>query len=381
MRSSKAIVIVGGFAESLLNFRGELMAEMVALGHRVTACAPNASAETINGLREIGVRYRHVSMDRTGINPFRDIGTFFSLFFLFLRKRPEIFLAYTIKSVIFGSIAAKFAMVDKRYAMITGLGWSLASESGKQSLMRYLIIALYRYSLRGSRVIFFQNCDDRDFFLENSIIKSIKNTTIINGSGVDIDFFSTKPLPEDISFLLIGRFLFDKGIYEYVEAIRCVKRKYPSVCFYLAGWSDNNPASISEEEIQAWVKEGLFTCYGHLNDVRPAIAASSVYVLPSYREGTPRTVLEAMSMGRPVITTDAPGCRETVKENVNGFLVPIKDSVALAEAMLHFIRQPELVERMGRESRAYVVEKYNVCRVNEKILSYMELCLQNDHLI
>lgn len=367
------IAIIGGYAPSLLNFRGALIGEMVKNGHTVLACAPDASNETIKKLHELGAEYRNIPMDRAGINPLMDLRSFLSLVFFFLKNRPDIFLGYTIKPVIFGSLAARMALVSQRYAMITGLGWSLASESDRPSRIREIVLILYRLSLRGSRRVFFQNRDDRDFFLDNSLVQSKDMTVIINGSGVDVDFYTPMPFPKNVSFLLIGRFLQDKGIYEYVAAARIVKQHYPKINFSLAGWADSNPASINSEEITSWERDGLLTCHGQLDDVREAIAAISVYVLPSYREGTPRTVLEAMAMGRPIITTDAPGCRETVNNGDNGFLVPIKDSVALADAMLKFIETPDLVRRMGQRSRNIVKKKYDVTKVNKNIMQSMGL--------
>lgn len=362
------IVVVGGFAESLLNFRGPLLEEMVARGHRVIGCAPEASERIVARLQQLGVEYRHISMDRTGINPLKDVITFFSLFFLFIKVKPDVFFSYTIKPVIFGSLAARFAGIKKRYAMITGLGWAFTAEKDTFSPLRFLVRFLYRLSLAGNQKVFFQNSDDRDFFLNSFLVQSLEKTVIINGSGVDTGFFSPVPTPEDLAFLLIARFLKDKGILEYVEAAREVKKKYPDIAFYLVGWTDSNPASISADTIELWEREGTIKNLGRLDDVRESIGLCSVYVLPSYREGTPRTVLEAMSMGRAVITTDAPGCKETVQDGINGFLVPVQDSEAVRDAMLKFITQPDLIDSMGEKSRQIAVGKYDVHKVNNVIL-------------
>ncbi len=362
------IVVVGGFAESLINFRGPLLNDLVRRGHRVIGCAPQASDKIVARLQQLGVEYCHIPIDRTGINPLKDFFTFFALFSLFIKVKPDVFIGYTIKPVIFGSLAARFAGIRKRYAMITGLGWAFTAEKDTFSPLRSLVRLLYRLSLAGNRKVFFQNPDDRDFFLNNFLVQSIEKTVIINGSGIDIDFFSPVPIPGDVTFLLIARFLKDKGIIEYVEAAREVKKEHPDVVFYLVGWSDSNPASISAEEIELWEREGTIINLGRLDDVRKSIGLCSVYVLPSYREGTPRTVLEAMSMGRPVITTDAPGCRETVEDCVNGLLVPVQDSEAVKNAMLKFIQQPHLIGRMGEKSRERAISRYDVRKVNRVIL-------------
>jgi glycosyltransferase involved in cell wall biosynthesis len=197
---------------------------------------------------------------------------------------------------------------------------------------------------------------------------------VVNGSGVDVGSFAVAPLPAGpVRFLLIGRLLGDKGVREYAQAAQAVRQQYPNVQFTLVGMIDSNPNSIAQAELDAWVADGRLAFLGSMADVRPAIAASSVYVLPSYREGTPRTVLEAMAMGRPIITTDAPGCRETVVDGDNGFLVPVKSVEALVQAMVRFIQDPALAPRMGARSRQIAEAKYDVHQVNAVMLREMGL--------
>lgn len=193
----------------------------------------------------------------------------------------------------------------------------------------------------------------------------------MNGSGVDVADYALAPLPQNPSFLLIARLLGDKGVREYAQAARKVKAQYPDSIFRLVGWIDDNPDAIGQLELDEWVSSGTVEFLGKLADVRPAIADCNVYVLPSYREGTPRTVLEAMAMGRPVITTDAPGCRETVTDGDNGFLVSVMAVDELAAAMVRFIESPELVASMGERSRLVAEQKYDVHRVNEFMLGEM----------
>ena len=232
---------------------------------------------------------------------------------------------------------------------------------------------LYRYALGINKLIFFQNKDDmNDLLQETGATSGGKRIVVINGSGVDIDHFFVTPLPVAPVFLLIARLLRDKGIYEYVAAARIVREKYPKARFKLVGWIDTNPASISEKDLEKWMQEGLIEHKGKESDVRPSITEASVYVLPSYREGTPRTVLEAMAMGRPIITTDVPGCRETVIDGKNGFLVPSMDPMRLSEAMCRFIKSPGLGKRMGLESRRLAEERYDVRKVNAKICEELQ---------
>lgn len=366
--------MIGGVPRSLINFRGPLLEAMVARGHEVIACAPDAPGEVRKALAGMDVEYCNVPVKRAGMNPASDLWTAFSLFRLFRSRRPDAVLGYTVKPVIWGCLAARAAGVPAAYAMITGLGYAFINSGnrGQQALGR-IVTALYRAALARTSAVFFQNPDDLADFKKRNLLKNRVRTVLINGSGVDLNYYPLSPLPDVPVFLLMARLIGDKGIREYREAARRVRAKYPQARFLLAGGFDENPAAISKEEIRRWQEQGDIEYLGRLEDVRPAIAQSRGYVLPSYREGTPRTVLEAMSAGRPVITTDAPGCRETVKDGVNGFLVPVKDARALGEAMEKFIEQPDLAERMGKESRRIAEEKYDVHKVNQVILDAMGL--------
>lgn len=368
------VLVLGGYALSLVTFRGSLLRAMAERGHRVVACAPAASPAIVEALAAMGVTYRDVPFNRTGLRPDEDLRTFAALVALFREVRPNVMLGYTIKPVVWGLLAARIARVPRRFAMITGLGYAFVSDGWRARMVGAVARRLYRLSLRGADRAFFQNPDDRALFEELRLVRDPRQGVLINGSGVELDQYLPAPIPEGPpAFLLIGRLLGDTGVREYVEAARLVRARHPGAVFRLAGWVDENPTSISERELDAWVREGVVEFLGGLADVRPAIAAASVYVLPSYREGTPRSVLEAMAMGRPIVTTDAPGCRETVRDGVNGFLVPVRDAAALARAMEALVADRALVERMGRESRRIAEEKYDVHKVNRVILETMGL--------
>ena len=253
---------------------------------------------------------------------------------------------------------------------MTGRGYAFEGES-RTFHIGNLALGMYKISLRCASLVFFQNQDDEALFRDRGLVGRTRRTAIVNGSGVRLDEYAVVPLPEYPSFLLIARLLAAKGVREFVAAARLVHAKRSNVGFSVVGWIDDNPDSISNSELEEWEKEGIVEFLGRQNDVRPAISASSVYVLPSYREGTPRTVLEAMSMGRPIITTDAPGCREPVRDGDNGFLVPVGSTEELANAMLRFINDPELIEQMGRRSRQIAEERYDVHKVNAVMLAEM----------
>lgn len=370
------VVVIASKAGSLINFRGALLSATVRAGHEVIACAPGREPAVTESLQNLGVKYEPILLDRTGLNPLSDIRSTIQLTHLLRRLHPDITLGYTIKPVVFGSLAARLAGVPDRFSLITGLGFSFVDSPEptlKKRTLNYLIRLLYRVSLSTNRVVFFQNPDDRDLFLRLGLVNSTQ-AVVINGSGIDLDHFYQVPVPATRPvFLLIARLLTDKGIREYLEAAQLIKRSHPEAAFLLVGPVDSNPAAIPAEEVAKWNGSGCVEYLGEVSDVRPVIARSTVYVLPSYREGMPRTVLEAMAMGRPIITTDAPGCRETVIEGYNGFLIPVRDPQALAEAMERFIMRPELVAQMGNNSRKLAEDRFDVHRVNAQMMKAMGL--------
>lgn len=370
----RTIVVIGSFAESLLNFRGDLLARMVEEGHRVIACAPGGSPSLVAGLHKLGVGYRSVPMTRSGLRLDQNLLTLRVLTGVLRDIAPDVVFAYTIKPVIYGLLAARRAGVSEAYAMITGLGHAFGGSGLRRRLVGAVVEQLYRQSLRQARRVFFQNPDDLAVFVERGLTRT-EQAVLLNGSGVDVARFRPAPLPAQTSFLMIARLLVEKGIRDYVAAARVVRRAHPDVAFRVVGWCDTEAAaSISEDELQGWIAEGVIEHLGRLTDVRPAIAQSSVYVLPTfYREGTPRTILEAMAMGRAIVTTDMPGCRETVVEGQNGHLVPPRNPDRLAEVLEGLIATPERIAAMGRASREIAVVKYDVHKVNALMLATMRL--------
>lgn len=368
------IMLIGSMAESLVSFRGRLLEEMVRMGHEVVACAPGGSDSLRNNLSNIGVRFHSLPLYRTGLNPLQDLYSLWHLTRIFLSHRPDVVLNYTIKPIIYGSLGAYLARVKTVSSMVTGSGSAFSSETMPQRLFSRLARSLYRLGLNSNHVVFFQNPDDLRLFLERKIITASNHPTLINGSGVDLEFYSPAPLPETVTFLLIARLLRAKGIGYYAEAAKSLKARYPQAKFVLVGWGDNSSRGVPSAEVDHWVSQGWIDYLGHRDDVRPSIAAASVYVLPSfYGEGVPRSILEAMAMGRPIITTDSPGCRETVQSGKNGYLVPMRDSVQLAQTMERFLVNPAIIGPMGAASRRLAEEKFDVRQVNHTILQSLGL--------
>ena len=367
------VMVVGNIVQSLVNFRGPLLHAMVELGHEVVAVAPEEDLHYEEELSRLGVKYRRVPLDRAGFNPASDLRFMCALRRLMIEERPDVFLGYTIKPVIYGNLGARLAGVPARGALITGLGYAFGDDGLKQRLVGLVASVLYALALAGARVVFFQNPDDRGEFIRRRLVDP-SLATVVAGSGVDLDrFTSSEPPPPPPVFLLIARLIREKGIEEFVEAERDLKERYPEARFQLLGPTDKNPTAVSPSWIDEQQRAGVIEYMGVTNDVRPFLHAASVFVLPSYREGTPRTVLEALATGRPIVTTDAPGCRETVVDGVNGFLVIPRDVRSLTEAMEKFILDPELVPRMGLAGLELARTRYDVRFVNADMLHHLGL--------
>ncbi|HEX8263170.1 MAG TPA: glycosyltransferase family 4 protein [Allosphingosinicella sp.] len=367
--AAQRVVVFGSFPWSLINFRGPLIAELVARGHEVFALAPDIDEDVAGQVRALGAEPVSIRLGRTSLNPFGALATLKDLARTFRSIAPDVVLAYTIKPIILGAVAARAARVPRFVCLVTGLGYAFTGgREPKRLFSRAVGKRMYRRAFARASLAVFQNPDDLGEFRRLGLLPPTLRTALINGSGVDIGHFSPAPLPAGASFLLIARLLKDKGIREFGRAAARLKAERPDVRISLVGFFEPSANGIGKAEIDGLVAAGI-EYLGPQSDVRPAIAAHSVYVLPSYREGTPRSVLEAMAMGRPAITTDAPGCRETVADGVNGFLVPVKDWEAVYRAMLRFVDEPGLIARMGAEARRVAEEKFDVRKVNAALLA------------
>lgn len=364
-------------AFSLPNFRGTFIRELVAHGVQVYALAPDYDARTRSAVRELGAEPVDFDLERAGLSPVRDVLALVKMAFLIKRLGLDAVISYFIKPVIYGTLAARMARVPHRYCLIEGAGYVFSEErlhSNKKRLLRSVVSQLYRTSLRHAEKVFFLNPDDVALFREFRMVEESK-AIMLGAIGVDLhEMAMAPPIIAPIVFILVARLLKEKGIYDYVAAAKQIKARYPGARFLLVGGVDFNPASLTEDEVRSWVGEGVIEWAGRVSDVRPWLARASVFVLPSYyREGVPRSTQEAMAMGRPVITTDSPGCRETVITGRNGFLVPPRSSEALVAAMLRFIEEPELIVSMGQESRRMAEERFDARRVNRRLLAELGL--------
>ena len=367
----KRLALIGNQAFSLINFRGDLIREMTRQGIVVYALAPDYDTVSRNSVAELGAIPVDYSMSRTGLNPFRDGMDVVKLIFQLRHLKVDTSLGYCIKPVIYGTIAAWLAGVRKRFAMIEGAGYVFIEDekhSFRRAVLRKLVKLLYRLALSHAHCVFLLNKDDRDLFINEGMV-GVEKVRVLDGIGLDIKHFDfSPPVSAPVTFILVARLLREKGVFEYIDAARKIKKSCPSAMFLLVGNVDMNPGSMNESQVREWVQEGIVEWPGQVSDIRPWLQRASVFVLPSYREGMPRSTQEAMSMGRPVITTDVPGCRDTVENGINGFIVPVRDSDALAQAMFTFIEHPELIVSMGASSRQIAEKRFDVNKINAQII-------------
>ena len=369
----KSLMLVSAFPESVVRFRGDLIRSFVERGYNVSVLSAEANAEIKEEINDLGSRFISYDIDRNGMNPLRDFATYSHLKRLYSTHKPDIVLAYTIKPVIWGGIAARSFPSIRFSSLITGLGYAFQGQSVRRRMLSNVVTHLYRFSLRRAESVIFQNQDNLRIFVSRGIVPESK-CRIVPGSGVSLFHYKQEPIPDgEIRFLLIARLLKEKGIREYVEAAKIVKKQFPSARFLLVGPSDPSPDGIPLDVVKNWDSEGVIEYRGATTDVRPFLNDCHVFVLPSYHEGMPRTVLEAMATGRPILTTDVCGCRETVENGKNGWLVPKADSQALAERMIWFLKHPSQLAIMGNESRTLAEKRFDVEIVSSKMLEILQI--------
>ncbi len=367
----KKTVVSSNTSWYLFNFRLPLLKELVKRGYQVFALAPFDSYA--KHFQEYGIKHLDIQITRSGINPFEDIVLFLKFLSIYKRHKPDIVQHFTVKPVIYGTIAARVSRVRHIYNMVPGLGYVFTGTSFKKFWVQKIVRFLYRRTMLFSQHVFFQNQDDRNYFLEHKMVDKQK-TSVIPGTGVDTAKFSPRKHERKkvVTFILAARMLWDKGIKEFVDAAYTLRKKYNNVDFWLLGPVDlQNPKGISSEQLEKWNKEGTVKYFGMTDNIKTYYEKADVIVLPSYyREGLPLSLLEGAAMGMPIITTDSTGCREVVEDGINGFLVPIKDSAKLASAMEKYIANPGLISSMGQASRDIALQKFDSKQVVREILKY-----------
>ena len=345
---------------------------MIANGCNVIAVGQESENKWKSKFLEHGIDYYSIRVNRNSINPIHDIRTFFSIYKLLKEHSPDKLFVYQAKTIVYGAIASKILGIKDIFILIAGTGSVFRSQGFISKLVKTMLTAQYYIACRIASKVFFQNNDDKNQFLNSNILKDDK-TYIINGSGVNLLKFTPSPLPIIPTFIYIGRLIRDKGIIEYLKACEILKSKHANSICILVGPFDTNPSSITLKDLKPYITQNIIEYYGEQDDVLPYLIKSSVLVLPSYHEGTPKSVLEAMATKRAIITTDAPGCRETVIDNESGFIVQVKNINLLAEKMIYLYENPDVIAKMAAKSLEICREKYDVIKINNKILEVMKI--------
>lgn len=364
------ILVVSPRNKPIVNFRGDLIKDMIKCGHSVFATGPDRAF--YDEIMSLGIeRFIEIPFVRDNTSVSGDIAYYRALKRCIKEVKPDLVFSYTPKPVIYGSLAASSERVKAIYSMCPGLGRTFSSKGVKGTAVRRIMKVLYRRAFKKCEKVIFQNPSDIKYLTEHGYLSGSK-CCLVNGSGVNMDRFRRMPVSGKPSFLMISRIIKDKGIFEYIEAAKTVKKKYPESEFVLLGRFDTSIRGISREDLSEYINSGIIIAPGEVSDPIEYYERASVFVLPSYyNEGLPRTILEAMACGRPVITTDWPGCREPIDDGKNGILVPIKDSKALAEAMLTLIEDKELMKRLSDSAYKTCKEKYDVSIVNTQMREIM----------
>ena len=372
------IVIIGTIASSLYTFRKELILSLIDKGYTVYAFTSDSDKAELAKIAQLGAIPTYYELSRGGLNPYQDLSNTISLYKKIKEIQPDIVFSYFIKPVIYGTLAAKLANVPKKIAMIEGLGFAFTEQpegySKKARIVQRVQVLLFKLALPlADKVIFLNPDDPKDLLIKNKI-KNV-NFDVLGGIGLNLKDYEFSPvtLKKPIRFIFIARLLKEKGIFEFIDAAKIVNKQYPQAIFTVLGSIDTHSlGAMKQEQLDELIASNLIEYPGHVSNVSEWIAKSHIFVLPSfYREGVPRSTQEAMAVGRAVITTDVPGCRETVVDGVNGFIVPKWNPQALAEKMIYFIENPEQIQVMSKESYKIAQEKFDARKVNERLLKIL----------
>lgn len=364
------IMVMTSHSPSLFWFRLDMMRSFIKKGHEVMAVGNEKECKWCEKLKKYNILYRKIDISRNSLNPIKDLHTIKSIKNIIREYNPDKIFTYQAKTVVYGGIAANQLGITEVYPLIAGVGSLFLSNKLKTRLVRKITIMGYRIAMKKSPAVFFQNKEDENNFIKAKVIKNQK-VVFLRGSGVNLTRFYQQPMPETMGFLCTCRLIRDKGIFEYIEACKIIKANNPNVRCLLLGPFDSNPTSIKPDELNRFIDEGIIEYFGEKEDVIPYLKQCCVFVLPSYREGTSKAVLEAMSSGKAIITTDAPGCVETIDDGVNGIMVPVKNVKRLASAMQYMIDNPEQLKKMANQSRKKAEELFDVKKVNKAICEAM----------
>ena len=380
MKINHKIIIIGTVASSFYGFRADLIRAMREKQYTVYAFTSEYTDSDLKKIESLGAIPMTYELNRGGLNPLSDIVATYKLSKKIREIKPDLVFSYFSKPVIFGTIAAKLSKVPKIIGMLEGLGYTFTQQpeglSKKTELIKKVQVLLYKFALPHLDKLIFLNPDDPKDLIDEYAI-NVRKVEVLGGIGLNLKEYLYQPISniqQPINFLFIGRLLKEKGIHDFLAAAKIVKDKYPQTQFTVLGAIDpHNLGALKQSELDELIASNIINYPGHVKNVKDWIASSHVFVLPSYREGVPRSTQEAMAIGRPIITTDVPGCRETVVNGVNGFLVPKWNPEALAEKMIYFIEHPDQIEKMGYESYKMAMDKFDAEKVNQRLMNILDL--------
>lgn len=355
--SANVLFTIANFRKDFIKFLKDQNLDVVCI-----ASEDSLSSNGKKVLDELDVKFINIEVSRKGLNPIEDLKYLYNLYKIYKSQKADYVFHFTIKPNIYGTIAAKLAGI-KSINTINGLGSAIIGGG----VLAKVLKLLYKFALSFSTKVFFQNEDDKSFFINEFLVNKEK-VSIVPGSGVDTAFFNNyEAKTEKLTFLLVARLLKDKGIYEYVQAVRALKEKYSEVEFLLAGpYDDGNPSAIQPDEVKAWEESNTIQYIGKTNNIKEFLSKTDVVVLPSYREGLSRFLIESASASKPIVTTNVAGCKDVVDEASNGFLCEVKDSISLCEAMekMILLKKEELL-KMGEASKKIAQQKFDKDIVNK----------------
>lgn len=366
-------LVITSSTSYFIKFRLDLVKEIINKGNEIVVISPDNDENNI--LKKLNIKLITTNLNKTSLSFLNSFKYFLDLIKIIKKEKPDKVFAYTIKPVIFGSIASKISKVPENYSMITGLGYVYSNDTFKFKLLQFIAGTGYKLAFTFSKKVIFQNQDDINEFVYQRKYLDINKCELVNGSGVNMKKYPKHDLPNNISFLMVSRILSFKGIEEYFKAAKIVKEKYPNIEFVYVGSSDNSPLSIDIiNKYSNYIDSGIVNFYKNVPQVQEFLNNCTIFVLPSYyREGIPRALLEALSVGRPIITTNSIGCKEVINNNKNGFLVTPKDENDLANKMIYFIENQNLIPQMAEESYQYCQTKFDVNIINKQLLNILNI--------
>lgn len=375
---NKRVLLLASLANSLIRFRGDFIKSLIKNGFDVYTAAPSYTEKHRQQIADLGATPIEFKLQRTGLNPLNDFKTILELKSILKNNKIDLVFPYTVKPVIYGSMAANMCNIPV-ISLITGLGYAFSGLTTKAKLLQLFNETLYKLSIRKNKVIVFQNKDDYQLLLNRKVISKKQKVDFVSGSGVNLDQFSfkEKKATNKVSFLLIARLIKEKGIDLYMEAAKRLKKKYPKAEFHLIGQLETSPTAIDEAQLNDYHQKNIIVYHGFQKNIEDHLHKRDIFVLPSYyREGLPRTNLEACACGNPIITTDSVGCREAVRDGVNGFLIEPQNLDALIKPMEFFITNPDKIREMGLNSRKFAEERFDVNIINNDLINLIKIELE-----